>query len=110
MVDKATKTMGKVARNATGFSTKMQRQFARADSTVGRVGRTLKQTGKRTAQVGMAGLAVGAGLVTRQFIQFDDAIFGASAKFGDLDITSKQGIKTMEKLRATARFSCNGWI
>lgn len=103
MVDKATKTMGKVARNATGFSTKMQRQFARADSSVGRVGRTLKQTGKRTAQVGMAGLAVGAGLVTRQFIQFDDAIFGASAKFGDLDITSKKGIKTMEQLRATAR-------
>jgi TP901 family phage tail tape measure protein len=48
-------------------------------------------------------LGVGAAIVARQFVKFDDAIFAASAKFSDLNITTKEGQATMERLRKTAR-------
>jgi TP901 family phage tail tape measure protein len=68
-----------------------------------RLRKKLSQIGGRVATGGLMALGVGAAIVARQFIKFDDAIFAAAAKFGDLNITTKEGQATMEQLRKTAR-------
>lgn len=103
MLDKVTGPMKKASKSVTGFSRKMQAQFRRADISASRINKSINRVGGRAAKIGMAGLALGTGLVVRQFVQFDDAIFAASAKFKGLDITTKAGMKTMEQLRKTAR-------
>ena len=103
MVDRISGPMRRAGNSAKGFSAKMQTQFLGVNRTVDSINRKINRVGGRAARVGMAALGVGAGLVTRQFIQFDDAIFAASAKFKGLDITTKAGMATMEQLRKTAR-------
>lgn len=103
MVDKVSGPMGRASKSVTGFSRKMRGQFAKADITAQSLNKRMNKVGGRATKVGLAGLGVGAGLVAQQFVEFDDAIFAASAKFSDLDITTKAGQKTMEALRATAR-------
>lgn len=85
MIDRASGPMGKV------------------NKSVNRLNKGINRVGGRAAKAGMVGIGVGAGLVARQFVEFDDAIFGAAAKFSDLDITTAKGQKTLEKLRQTAR-------
>ena len=103
MIDKVTGPMKKASKSVAGFSRKMQAQFRRADISAKRINKSINRIGGRAAKIGMAGLAIGTALVVRQFVQFDDAIFAASAKFKGLDITTKAGMKTMEQLRKTAR-------
>ena len=103
MIDKITGPMKRAGKAATGFSRQMQASFRRADISAKKINQSINKVGGRAARIGMAGLAVGTGLVVRQFVQFDDAIFAASAKFKGLDITTKAGMETMEQLRKTAR-------
>lgn len=64
------------------------------------------------AIVGAAGLAAGVRFVGREFLQFDQALTSASAKFGDLNLATKEGqqkLKNLEKIArqvgATTKFS-----
>lgn len=41
--------------------------------------------------------------VTNQFIEYDQAIVSASAKFKGLNLTTKEGVKTLDELKKTAR-------
>lgn len=103
MIDKISGPMKRAANNVRGFSAKMRRQFKMANFSVKKFLRSLKKVAIRTAQMGLFALGAALGIVTRQFVQFDDAIFSASAKFGDLNLSTAKGQETMERLRQTAR-------
>lgn len=103
MIDRVTGTMKKASNSVRGFSAKMRRQFKLASFSAERLNKRLNKIGGRAAKRGLMALGIGAALVARQFVQFDDAIFAATSKFGDLNITTKEGQKTMEQLRKSAR-------
>jgi TP901 family phage tail tape measure protein len=54
-------------------------------------------------QRGITYLTDGIRTATQEFINYDQAITGASAKFKGLDVTTEAGIKTLEKLKQQAR-------
>jgi TP901 family phage tail tape measure protein len=99
MFDKSMAGFSSATKNAQKFTGTMQRQMSRAEMASKKFNGQLQ----RVSSIGLASVGLGAGYAAREFVQFDDAIFGAVAKFGDLDITTKKGQKTMEQLRQTAR-------
>ena len=103
MVDKVSMPMNKASKSVAGFSKKMQNQFSRTDLASTKLNKSINRFGGKAAKVGLASVGIGAGLVVNEFVKFDDAIFSATAKFRDLDITTKKGQKTMDDLRKTAR-------
>lgn len=52
---------------------------------------------------GISQLERGLSSVTSQFIDYDQAVISASAKFKGLNLTTKEGIKTMDALKKSAR-------
>lgn len=52
---------------------------------------------------GISMLGSGVATVADEFLGFDNAVTSASAKFKGLDLTTKEGQKTLESLRKTAR-------
>ena len=52
---------------------------------------------------GLSLLGSGISTVADEFLGFDNAVTSASAKFKGLDLTTKEGQKTLEELRKTAR-------
>ncbi len=103
MIDKVTGPMKHASGAVTSFSKKTQAAFRRADISAKKINKSINRIGGRAAQGGLIAMGAGVGIITRQFVQFDDAIFAASAKFKGLDITTKQGAKTMDELRKTSR-------
>lgn len=88
--------------------TKQFRQdFAKAQRQVQNFGRSFKQNFtnaiKMGAFVAAGSLAVGLGIATREFIQYDQAITSASAKFKDLNLSTEQGQRSLQKLKKVAR-------
>ncbi|MCK5613740.1 phage tail tape measure protein, partial [Candidatus Pacearchaeota archaeon] len=103
MIDKVSPNMGKAARSVTGFSKKIRRQFAGADVSAQRINKSINRVGGRAARVGFAGLTIGIGLVAREFVKFDDAIFGATARFKAAEKPGTDMTKVMQNLRDAAR-------
>ncbi|HEC61161.1 MAG TPA: phage tail tape measure protein [bacterium] len=58
---------------------------------------------KRVAKVGIIAFGVALGLVTREFVNFDQAITSSSAKFGDLNLATAKGQKQLKELGRIAR-------
>ncbi|KKL99369.1 hypothetical protein LCGC14_1815120 [marine sediment metagenome] len=58
---------------------------------------------KRVAKVGIIAFGVALGLVTREFVNFDQAITSSSAKFGDLNLATAKGQKQLKALGKIAR-------
>jgi len=58
---------------------------------------------KRFAAIGGAAVLAGLALTTRAFIQFDESLTAASAKFGDLNLATEEGQATLKRLGETAR-------
>lgn len=52
---------------------------------------------------GIGLLSRGISSITQEFIQFDDSIVSAAAKFKDLDLSTKEGRASLEELRKAAR-------
>lgn len=106
-IDKITAPLNKMMGSSQKFSKSIKKDFAKAQRQVDRLGRSIKQNLGNALRVGVAGgliaLSVGIGVATREFISFDKAIVGATAKFKDLDVNSKTINKDMEILRLSAR-------
>lgn len=51
----------------------------------------------------VVGVGVAAGLITREFLKFDQAITAASAKFPELQENTEESRRSLEKLKMTAR-------
>ena len=100
-IDGVTAPIRKMGKNVGRFGKTTVAAFRKSDRAASRFSKTL-----RTILVvggilaGLAVLRAGVGDVTRQFIQFDDAIIAAGARFKDIgpdvdDFTARiQGIKT----------------
>jgi len=106
-VDRMSGNMRKIAGNSKAFSKRLRRDFAMAQRRVEKFSSSVRQNLgnalKRAAVIGMAGLMLSIGYVTREFISFDHAIVSATAKFKDLVPGSKEAQAAMQELRKTAR-------
>lgn len=102
MVNKVSGPMGAAGRSVNGFSRKMQTQFRGVNKTVATMNKGVNKIGRMGTRA-LFPLTIGAGLVTRQFIQFDDAIFSATARFKAAEKTGTDMTKVMENLRMAAR-------
>jgi TP901 family phage tail tape measure protein len=103
MVDKVSGPMKKAGNSVAGFSAKARRQFSRLDVNAKSINKSINKVGGKAARVGMLSLGVGAGLVVREFVKFDDAIFGATARFKAAEGPGADMVKVMADLRAAAR-------
>lgn len=103
MTDRITRPMRKASNNVLGFNRKMKNSFNGLNMTVDRMNKKINKIGGRIAKRGMQGLAIGLALVTRQYVLFDDAIFGATARFKAAEETGTDMTKVMVNLRKAAR-------
>jgi TP901 family phage tail tape measure protein len=102
--DRITKTFGRMGRGADKFgksSTRAFRDASRGASRFGDITKGILAAG--AVQRGLGLLQTGLSATTLEFLNFDDAITSASAKFKDLDLSTEQGIQTLLDLKAVAR-------
>lgn len=103
-IDKVSKVFGKQSRAAIKFGDKATRAFNKASRSGNKFGSVLKGVlGANVIGRGFGLIARGVRNVINEFIDFDDAIVSASAKFKGLNLATKQGQATFEKLKKTAR-------
>lgn len=100
-ISKVFKTMG---RNSSTFADRASKAFNKASRAGSKFGNIVKGiVGAQILTKGFAALSRGIGEVTRQFVSMDDAIFGAVARFEDVNILTAEGREKMQALRDTAR-------
>lgn len=93
--------MGKAADKFGGRAEKSFNRASRSASSFGTITRSILAAGAIQRGIGL--LQRGLAATTTEFIGFDQAVTSASAKFKDIDRTTKQGQRALEGLRATAR-------
>lgn len=102
--DETSKNFNKMGRNAKKFGETSSRAFKKASRSATSFGTITKGILAAGAIQKAAGLATrGIGAATRGFLEFDQSITAASAKFSDLNLTTKEGQKTLLELKKTAR-------
>ena len=98
------KNFDKMSKSAKKFGKTSEKAFKRANKSAVSfktvMGGILAAGG---VQKGISMLGTGVATVTEEFLGFDNAVTAASAKFKGLDLTTKEGQKTLEDLRKTAR-------
>jgi len=102
--DKISGAFDKMRKRSKLFGDDASRAFSKASRAGSRFGDTLKAF--LTANVLMKGISLlkqGLGAVLTQFIDFDQAIISASAKFKGLNLRTAQGQATLQELKRTAR-------
>lgn len=85
------KTVGRTLKN----------EFTKTEQQLANVGTKLKSFATGAALAGVALVGVGIGVATKQFIDYDAAVTGATAKFKDLNVTSadyKDNLKAVGKV------------
>ncbi len=89
---------------------KMSRSFGRfatqlsdGNSVIGRSFGKVNKSINRVAMIGMAALAGSVAIAAREYVQFDQIITGANARFKDTVIGSKQAAINMQLLKDAAR-------
>jgi len=103
LVQKVTMPMKQATKAVTGFSRKMRNQFRLADMSAQKINRSINRIGAPAAKAGLAALGVGVAVVGKQFVEFDDAIFAATARFKAAEKPGTDMTKVMENLRKEAR-------
>lgn len=102
--DEQSKNFNRMGKNAKKFGEKTSKAFKKASKSA-----TSFQTiakGILTAGAVTKGLSLvrqGIGTVTIEFLEFDSAITQASAKFKGLNLSTKEGQKTLLELKKAAR-------
>ena len=102
--DKVSGIFQKMGKNAGIFGDKSSRSFKRASKSGTGFGTILKSIlAAGFIQRGLSMLTSGLKEVGTQFISLDQSITSASAKFGDLDLSTKKGQETLLQLKEAAR-------
>lgn len=97
-------TFAKIDRSADKMGDSVSRSFKKAAKSATNFRSSFKAIMAAGAvQRGLGFLQQGVSAVTRQFIDFDDAIFGATARFTDAQEEGANVGKIMESLRMAAR-------
>lgn len=102
--DQTSEKFNRMGKNAKKFGETSSRAFKKASKSATSFGTITK--GILTAGVIQKGLGLvtrGLTSVTAGFLDFDQSITAASAKFSDLNLTTKEGQKTLLALKKTAR-------
>jgi TP901 family phage tail tape measure protein len=102
--DRVTRAFRRMNRGADRFGSGASRAFRRASRSGSRFGDIVK--GILTAgaiRKGVGLLSSGLQIATTEFIAFDDAIKSSTARFGDLNVNTVAGQKSIAKLGKIAR-------
>ena len=101
LIDNITMPLDKIGVKGKTVGRALKNEFTKTEQQLANVGAKLKSFAKGAALAGIALVGVGIGVATKQFIDYDAAVTGATAKFKDLDITSvdyKDNLKTVGKV------------
>ena len=102
--DKLSRNFTSMGRNADKFGNGAERAFRKASKSANRFKGITSSILKASAvQKGLGLLSDGVRSVTDDFLGFDDALFSATAKFNDIDLSTKKGQKQFEQLGKSAR-------
>ncbi|MEJ2043698.1 MAG: phage tail tape measure protein [Reinekea sp.] len=102
--DENTKAFNRMSKNAKLFGDKSSKAFNKANRSASHFGDVVKGILTAGAISKVFGtIKQGAAAATMSFLNFDQAITAASAKFTDLDLSTKEGQKTLMDLRMVAR-------
>jgi len=101
LIDNITMPLDKIGVKGKTIGRALKNEFTKTEQQLANVGTKLKSFAKGAALAGIALVGVGIGVATKQFIDYDAAVTGATAKFKDLDITSvdyKDNLKAVGKV------------
>ena len=101
LIDNITMPLDKIGVKGKTVGRALKNEFTKTEQQLANVGAKLKSFAKGAALAGIALVGVGIGVATKQFIDYDAAVTGATAKFKDLDITSvdyKENLKAVGKV------------
>ena len=101
LIDNITMPLDKIGIKGKTVGRTLKNEFTKTEQQLANVGMKLKNFAKGAALAGIALVGVGIGVATKQFIDYDAAVTGATAKFKDLDVTSadyKDNLKAVGKV------------
>ena len=101
LIDNITMPLDKIGVKGKTVGRALKNEFTKTEQQLANVGTKLKSFAKGAALAGIALVGVGIGVATKQFLDYDAAVTGATAKFKDLDITSvdyKDNLKAVGKV------------
>jgi TP901 family phage tail tape measure protein len=102
--DETSKNFNRMGKNAKKFGETSSRAFKQASKSATSFGTITKGILAAGAiQKSLRGVSMGLSVVTTDFIAFDDAITAGAAKFKGLNLSTKEGQKTLDALRKSAR-------
>jgi TP901 family phage tail tape measure protein len=103
LIDNISTPLDRIAGKGNAVGKALKRDFISAQASLNQMKENLATAGKIAIGAGIA--AVGAGLVvaTRQFIEYDQAVTAATAKFKDLDVTSETYAESLKQIGQVAR-------
>ena len=102
--DGVTKTFGNMGKGADRFGKRSSRAFRDASRSASRFQDITKGIlAANIIQRGFAKISEGIGSVTGEFLDFDQAVISASAKFKGLNLATQEGQKVLLDLKETAR-------
>jgi len=101
--DGITGPMAKAQASMTKFSKNIQRNFGGLNKSIMRIDGAINKGIKIAGTAAFAALGAGIVIATKQYIEFDQAITQAGAKFKDLDVTSSTYAASLKALGAEAR-------
>ncbi|MGP1602109.1 phage tail tape measure protein [Treponema sp.] len=100
LIDRVTAPLDKIGVKGKFVGRALKNEFTQTEQQLANFGKSLKTFGKYAVGAGIGAVGVGLGVATKQFIDYDAAVTGATAKFKDLDITSadyKDNLKAVGK-------------
>lgn len=102
--DKTSRDFDRMGKNAKKFGNNTSKAFKKASKSATSFSTITKSIlAAGLIQKGLAGVSQGLTVVTTDFINFDDAVTAASAKFKGLNLATKEGQKTLLALKKSAR-------
>lgn len=103
LIDNITMPLDKIGVKGKAVGRALKNEFTKTEQQLANVGTKLKSFAKGAALAGIALVGVGIGVATKQFIDYDAAVTGATAKFKDLDITSADYKDNLQAVGKVAR-------
>lgn len=103
IIDQFTNPLKSVTKEGSAIGNMMKDQFASAERQINAIPGKIATVGKYALGIGAGAIATGMGIATKAYINFDDAITAAGAKFKDLDVTSADYQDHLIALGETAR-------
>jgi TP901 family phage tail tape measure protein len=103
LIDKVTPKLDGIGINSNKVGDILKKDFMRAEKSVDDFGNRLKTIGKYAIGAGIAAVSAGVVVATKQFIEFDAALYKAGAVFSDLDSTAPGFNERLAEIGKTAR-------